>query len=149
VPDRAVGRTAGLAAGRTGQTKDVGWNIGVSKTLPHPLERVWSYLVSRDGLTTWLGPGAELGSTKGDTYRTDTGTTGELRSLRTGDRVRLTWRPADWTHDTTVQVTVVPNGAGRTRLNFHQEWLADAEERESQRAHWKGVMAAVEQDLAC
>jgi uncharacterized protein YndB with AHSA1/START domain len=135
-------------AGQTGKTKDVGWNIGVSRTLPHPLEQVWDFVVSPEGLATWLGPGARLGTAKGTAYRTDEGTAGELRSLRTGDRVRLTWRPADWTHDTTVQVTVRPNGEGRTRLTFHQEWLADAEERERQRAHWQAVMARVRERLA-
>ncbi|MGW5051060.1 SRPBCC family protein [Actinokineospora sp. NPDC004072] len=132
----------------SGQTKDVGWNIGVSKTLPHPLERVWAYLVGAEGVGTWLGPGASLGTAKGDRYTTDTGTVGELRSLRSGDRVRLTWRPADWDHDTTVQVTVQPSGPDRTVVRFHQEWLAGPEERERQRAHWQAVMAAVERDLA-
>jgi hypothetical protein len=62
-----------------GQTKDVGWNIGVSKTLPYPVEQVWALLTSGD----------------------------------------------------------------KTVLGFHQEWLADAEERERQREHWRAAMARV------
>ncbi|MGH3862022.1 hypothetical protein [Actinokineospora sp.] len=50
--------------------------------------------------------------------------------------------PADWDHDSTVQVAMVATG-GRTKLTFHQEWPADAEERERRRAYWKSVMDTV------
>ena len=125
----------------TGQTKDVGWNIGVSKTLPYSVEQVWALLTSVDGLRLWLGD-VTLGTRKGDRYETADGTVGEIRSFHPHDRVRLTWRPADWTHDTTVQVAVTGNG-DKTVLRFHQEWLADAGERERQREHWRAAMARV------
>jgi uncharacterized protein YndB with AHSA1/START domain len=125
-----------------GQTKDVGFEIGVSKTLPFPVERVWQVLTSPEGVRLWLGDGVELGTAKGDRYETADGTTGEIRSFHEHDRVRLTWRPADWDHDTTVQIAVHAQGA-RTRLTFHQEWLADADERARQRDHWRAVLATV------
>jgi uncharacterized protein YndB with AHSA1/START domain len=124
-----------------GQTKDVGWNIGVSKTLPYPVEQVWALLTSEAGLRLWLGDVA-LGTRKGDRYETADGTVGEIRSFHPHDRVRLTWRPPGWTHDTTVQVAVTGKG-DKTVLGFHQEWLADAEERERQREHWRAAMARV------
>ncbi|OLF16396.1 SRPBCC family protein [Actinophytocola xanthii] len=129
-----------------GQTKDVGWNIGVSRTVPHPVERVWQLLTSPRGLRLWLGD-TELGTRKGDPYRTTDGTVGELRSRHENDRVRLTWRPATWDHDTTLQVAVRPRGETRTMLRFHQEWLADAQEREHQRDHWRAVMDKVVEAL--
>ncbi|MGW0659922.1 SRPBCC family protein [Streptodolium elevatio] len=125
-----------------GKTQDVGYEIGVSKTLPYPASVVWEFLTDDDGLAVWLGPGAELGREKGTPYRTDDGTEGELRSWREMDRVRLTWRPAGWDHDTTVQVAIRASGE-KTMLRFHQEWLADGRERERQREHWRAVMDAV------
>ncbi|MFE2555159.1 SRPBCC domain-containing protein [Streptomyces sp. NPDC059352] len=110
-----------------GLTRDAGWEIGVSKTLPLPVATVWEFLVSPEGLALWLGPGAALPA-EGDPA---------LRGLRPGDRVRLTYG------DTVLQVTVSPASGDRTVLTFHQEHLADAEERERQRAHWKGVMAEI------
>lgn len=133
-----------------GKTQDVGYQIGVSKTLPYPASVVWEFLTDDDGLALWLGPGADLGPGKergkGTAYRTDDGTEGELRSWREMDRVRLTWRPADWDHDTTVQVAIQASGE-KTMLRFHQEWLADGQERERQRAHWKAVMDSVVEAL--
>lgn len=123
-----------------GKTKDVGFEIGVSRTLDHPPEEVWAFLTGADGLAVWLGQGVALPAERGEPYRTLDGTQGELRSLRPLDRVRLTCRPPGWDHDTTVQVAIRPAGKGRTMLRFHQEWLADAEERERQRDHWRAVM---------
>ncbi|MGW5195605.1 SRPBCC domain-containing protein [Kribbella sp. NPDC004138] len=54
--------------------------------------------------------------------------------MRANNRVRLTWQPVDWSHDSTVQVTVSASSGG-TVVRFHQERLASAAERERQRAH--------------
>lgn len=130
-----------------GKTADVGWNIGVSRTLPYPAETVWDFLVSREGVAIWLGPGVELPREKGAEYETASGTVGEIRSYVENDRVRLTWRPDDWDHDSTVQVRLSGSGA-KTTLRFHQEWLSDAEEREEQRAYWQDVTERVVAALA-
>ncbi|WP_329621771.1 SRPBCC domain-containing protein [Streptomyces sp. NBC_01255] len=110
-----------------GLTRDAGWEIGVSKTLPLPVAAVWDFLMSPEGLSLWFGPGAAL-PVEGDPA---------LRSLRPRDRVRLSYG------ETVLQVAVSPAGDGRTVLTFHQEHMASAEERERQRAHWKGVMAEI------
>ncbi|MFB6722606.1 SRPBCC domain-containing protein [Kribbella sp. NPDC056345] len=128
----------------TGQTKDAGWNIGVSKTLPYPVSDVWDFVISPAGVTLWLGKGAELAD--GAAYKTADGTVGEVRSLHENDRVRLTWQPHDWSHESTVQVAVSAAGS-KTVLRFHQERLADADERERQRTHWQQVMAAMIEGL--
>lgn len=125
-----------------GKTKDAGWEIGVSRTLPVPVDEVWRVLTGDEGLAVWLGAGAVLEPSKGARYETDDGTVGEVRSFHPLDRVRLTWQPVEWDHDSTVQVAVRGDG-GRTTLRFHQERLADADERERQRAHWQAVMERV------
>jgi hypothetical protein len=81
-------------------------------------------------------------SEQGAGYETARGVHGETRSFRELDRVRLTWQPPDWSHDTTLQPTVRYVGVGRAILVFHQERLADASEREQQRRHWQGVITA-------
>jgi uncharacterized protein YndB with AHSA1/START domain len=133
---------------RTGHTKDAGWEIGVSRTLPFPVEEVWDFLTSAAGSAVWLGAGVHRLDEPGVAYQTEAGTTGEIRSFRPRDRVRLTWQPADWDHDSTVQFTVTPTAGNRTRVVFHQERLVDAAEREQQRAHWQGVMDALVAALA-
>lgn len=132
----------------TGRTKDAGWQIGVSKTVDNPIEQVWNFLTSTAGTAVWLGNGVTALDETGSAYETADGTTGQTRSFRREDRIRLTWQPPDWDHDSIVQVTVTPSGYDRTVIRFHQDRLVDAREREQQRTHWRAVMASVVAALA-
>ncbi|AEN11753.1 MULTISPECIES: hypothetical protein [unclassified Streptomyces] len=126
----------------TGLTQDAGWEIGVSRALPRPVEALWEFVTSDEGVALWLGPGVRLPTEKGAGYRTDDGVEGELRSYRPGDRVRLTHGP------TTVQVAVSPGRSDdRAVLRLHQEHLGGAGEREERRAHWRNVMDRIEAAL--
>ncbi|MFT4187487.1 MAG: SRPBCC domain-containing protein [Aeromicrobium sp.] len=124
-------------AGTTGKTKDAGWQMGVRRTLPIAAEDAWEFLVG-EGLPLWLGH-TSLGDRAGEPYVTEEGVSGELRSRTDGRRVRLTWRPSDWSHDTTLQLTVLPAATGAT-IAVHQERLADADERERMLTHWTAVL---------
>jgi uncharacterized protein YndB with AHSA1/START domain len=122
-----------------GKTADAGWQIGVSCTVRRPVGLVWDTLVSDPGVATWLGRGVSFPVDVRDRYETVDGTVGQVRSFRPGDRVRLTWQPEGWDHETTLQVAVVATRTG-TSIRFHQERLAGPDERERQRVHWRGVL---------
>lgn len=139
---------AGWRRAEVGRTRDAGWQIGVSKTLDHPIEDVWAFLTSPAGTAIWLGDDVTVLPERGAGYETAGGVRGETRGFHELNRIRLTWQPPDWAHDTTVQLAVTPAGEGRTRLTLHQERLADAAEREQQRRHWQSVMNAIAKALA-
>jgi uncharacterized protein YndB with AHSA1/START domain len=126
-----------------GKTKDAGWQIGLSRTIPVDIGEVWRYLISPEGLAVWLGPGIETSLEVGSGYRASDGTSGQIRSLRHLDRIRLTWRPADRPSDATVQIAVTPTRTGCT-IRFHTERLYDADERGRMRAHWEVVADRIE-----
>jgi hypothetical protein len=44
-----------------GLSKDAGWEIGVSKTLPYSVPELWEFVSSAEGIAVWLGEGAVLG----------------------------------------------------------------------------------------
>ncbi|CAN5416586.1 SRPBCC domain-containing protein [soil metagenome] len=96
-----------------GKTKDAGWQIGVSRTVALSAEECWRVI---EDPAAWLGGPAD-----------------DVRSFRPLDRVRVGW------NGTIVQVAITPAKTGTT-VRFHQERLADADERERQRAHWKAVL---------
>lgn len=131
-----------------GRTRDAGWQIGVSKTVDRPVDEVWDFVTSAAGVAIWLGEDVTVMPERGAGYETSAGVRGETRGYRELDRIRLTWQPSDWTHDTTLQLTVSKVGAGKSRLVIHQERLVDAAEREQQRLHWQGVMNALVAGLA-
>ncbi|MFD1714777.1 SRPBCC domain-containing protein [Amnibacterium flavum] len=124
----------------TGRTRDAGWELGVRRTIPVPSDVVWAFLVG-DGVTVWLGETA-LPERIGQSYRTSHAVTGELRGWTAGRRVRLTWRPAHWEHDSTFQVTVIPAATGST-IALHHERLADQGERDHMLVHWRAVLEAL------
>jgi uncharacterized protein YndB with AHSA1/START domain len=137
-----------MRAREVGHTRDAGWEIGVSKTIDRPVEDVWGFITSPAGIAIWLGEGVSVLPERGAGFETAAGVQGETRSVRELDRVRLTWQPGDWPHDTTLQLTVRSAGAGRAILVIHQERLADRAEREKQRSHWQGVVNAIAAALA-
>jgi uncharacterized protein YndB with AHSA1/START domain len=142
------GEERGGPALTTGLTRDAGWQIGVSRTFPCDPDHAWGVLTANEGLARWLGLVDGLPEERGEPYRTADGTTGELRSFRPADRIRLTWRPPGWDHDSTVQVALsVPRSKQpdrpRTVVRFHQERLAGPDEREAMRAHWASVLDAL------
>ncbi len=121
----------------TGLTRDVGWQIGVSRALPHPLPVVWDFISSPGGLALWPGPGAALTPERGAPYRTDAGVTGEVRGYRPATAFASPTEPprSRWPSPRSAEA--------RTMLRFHQDHLASTEEREQQRAHWRRIMDQV------
>ena len=122
----------------TGLTKDAGWQVGVSRTVPVDIDLAWARLTSPDGLDAWLGVGARPDPEVGSTYTADDETTGEMRSWRERDRLRATRKRSDEDHETTIQITVSPT-AGGTRIGLHQERMASQAERSAMREHWRSV----------
>ena len=129
----------------TGQTKDAGWEVGVRKTVEAPLDTVWTFLVG-PGLPLWLG-NTTLTLEKGAPYDTDDDISGTVLAVTEGLRVRLTWRPGEWNHDSTLQLTVKQAATGTT-IGFHQERLSGREERKIMLGHWKEVVQTLDDAIA-
>ncbi len=122
----------------TGKTKDTGWEVGVRTTVPAPVPAVWAFLLG-DGLPIWLG-NTTLVLEKGAEYETDDDIRGHVISHSENVRLRLTWQPGEWDHDSTLHVTVKAAETGTT-IGFHQERLAGRDERRIMLGHWKDVTA--------
>ena len=130
----------------TGLTKDAGWEVGVRTTVAAPVRAVWDFLLG-EGLPLWLGEIRSLPTEKGANYSTADGVRGSIRSFTDGYRVRLGWQPDDWPHDTTLQLTLKESATG-TSVAFHQEHLADRDERRMMLGHWKSVAAVIEKHFS-
>lgn len=120
-----------------GKTADVGYQIGVRRTLSCGEEDLWSLILSPAGMSVWLGGAIELAD--GASYTLDDGTRGEVRVYKPWSHIRLTWQPEGWARPSTVQVRVGAASRGTT-LSFHQENLADGEARTAMKAHWERVI---------
>ena len=122
-----------------GETADAGFQVGAQRTIDAPVERVWEWLTTAPGRDIWLGRLEELPLVKGQRYETIDGISGEIRTIRPNDRIRLSWKPSDWPKASTVQVTVTPKGE-RCTVGFHHEKLPDVDARKSMREQWLAVL---------
>lgn len=130
----------------TGKTKDAGWEVGVRTTVAAPVPEVWAYLLG-EGLGTWLGRITALPTEKGADYATTDGVKGTIRSRTENVKLRLTWQPSDWPHDSILQLTVRETITGTT-IGIHHEKLADRDERRMMLGHWKNIAAEFDRHFA-
>ena len=126
-----------------GETAEAGFEIGVQKTFNLPAEQAWDLLTSTAGLKTWLGDVTGMQFIKGQKYRTSEGVRGEIRSLKPGERIRLTWQPADWSKSSTLQFSIIPK-KNRVSIRIHHEKLAGETERSQMRDRWREVLERLE-----
>jgi uncharacterized protein YndB with AHSA1/START domain len=118
-----------------GETAEAGFEVGVRRSVDASLEDVWELLVSRPDL--WLG--GRVAFRKGERYSVP-GATGEIRVVKPGDRLRLTWQPEGWTEPATMQIALSRSQSGKTTITWHLEKLPDAEARDAMRAHLRDAL---------
>ena len=125
-----------------GETAATGFQVGVVRTLPLRADELWERVATRP--EEWLGAGATLTLEPGEGYevpgrRGVPGVRGEVRVVKPGQRVRMTWQPDGWKKPATLQLTLVPKTRG-VSLHVHMEKLPDAKAREAMREHWSRVI---------
>lgn len=125
-----------------GHTKSQGWEIGVRRTFPVTPAKAWETLMSPPGLALWLGDKTPLKLQKGQPYKTQSGTVGEIRSYTEGSLIRMTWEPSEWDFASTLQIRVLPAKTGAT-ISIHHERMHNSDQREAMRQHWTAVIEAI------
>lgn len=124
-----------------GQTKTVGFQVGVRRTFPISQEKAWEIVTSPEGLDLWLGEGAGASVVlqPGQQYVSKAGS-GEIRIVRPLQQLRLTWKKEGWQNPSTVQVRILPKAGQKTTISFHQEKLADKHVREEMKVYWEKIL---------
>ncbi|MCL1701276.1 SRPBCC domain-containing protein [Lysinibacillus sp. Bpr_S20] len=122
-----------------GQTKTVGFQVGVRRIFPISQEEAWNLVTSQDGLNFWLGESTNIILEPGQKYITKFGT-GEIRVVKPLQQLRLTWQKIGWEKASTVQVRFIPSSNNKTTISFHQEKLSDENVREEMKKYWKKVL---------
>ncbi|MBB6733831.1 SRPBCC family protein [Cohnella zeiphila] len=129
-----------------GLTRTTGYQIGVRRTLPVARDRIWSYLLSPEGLKAWLGDLAKLELEPGRAYRTGDGSVGEVRVVKPLEQLRLTWQPRGWERASTVQIRLLAVDSGKTTVAFHQEHLDGPLTRARMKLRWEEAIDRMTND---
>jgi uncharacterized protein YndB with AHSA1/START domain len=126
-----------------GLTKDVGWQIGVRRTIDVSPGVLWDFIISPGGMRCWFGDVDDFSWDAKAVYALPDGTHGEVRVFKPHSHVRLTWHPPAYPHASTIQVHVISKG-DRAVLAFHQEHLPDQQAREDRRAFFRTALDKIE-----
>jgi uncharacterized protein YdhG (YjbR/CyaY superfamily)/uncharacterized protein YndB with AHSA1/START domain len=131
-----------------GETATTGFQVGVVRTLPFEAQEMWRRVATQ--AERWLGAGAKLTLEPGAGYevpkrRGAPGVHGEVRVVKPGQRIRMTWQPDGWSKPATLQLTLVPKARG-VSFHVHMEKLPDAKAREAMREHWSRVLEGLAKD---
>ena len=105
----------------TGQTRDLGWQVGARRTFPLEVADAWHLMLSKPWLQRWSGLAAlELDDPA-------------VRSLTTCRLARVR------TPHSLVQLRVLPAASGTT-VAFHEEHLPDELTRLQRKDHWTHLL---------
>lgn len=127
-----------------GQTKSVGFQVGVRRTFPISQEQAWALITTAEGVHSWLGEGTTIILEAGHKYHSRTGT-GEIRIVKPLEQLRLTWQKEAWSRPSTVQIRILPKERNKTTISFHQEHLSDQTVREEMKRHWESVLDSIKE----
>jgi uncharacterized protein YndB with AHSA1/START domain len=123
-----------------GETADTGFQVGVQRTVAATVPEVWDLITARPEV--WLGEEAFVAFAEGEHYEIP-GASGEIRVVKPGDRLRMTWQPEEWPAPATLQLTLAETGSGKTAIQAHLEKLPDADAREAMRARWREALERI------
>ena len=120
-----------------------GFQVGVQRSVAASPAEAWELVVSRPEL--WLGQGASVAFEEGERYEVPAGdgapgASGEIRVVKPGARLRMTWQPEGWARPATLQLTLLESGPTKTATHAQLEKLPDADAREVTRERWRGAL---------
>lgn len=118
-----------------GLSRDSDYQISVQRTIDFPLERVWDFLISKEGLIIWLGSNTFDKWETGIKFITKDGIKGKVRVFKIYSLIRLSWKMAGWDNESILQVRII-EFASKTVLSFHQEGLQDQQQRTQMKQYW-------------
>lgn len=128
-----------------GQTQDVGFQFGIRRTFPIPIEDAWNFMFSKKGLSIWLGTFNGL-KTKVK-FITKEGIEGLFRVFEPLSHIRLNWKKQEWDNMSTLQVRFIGNEE-KTTISFHQEKLLNSKQRDEVKQYWNKIIERLLQELS-
>jgi uncharacterized protein YndB with AHSA1/START domain len=129
-----------------GETASTGFQVGVQRSVAATATDAWELITSRP--EAWLGEGVSIAFEEGEQYEVPArkgapGASGEIRVVKPGERLRMTWQLEGWPTPATLQLTLLGSGSGKTAIHAHLEKLPDADAREAMRERWREALERI------
>lgn len=120
-----------------GQNQKGLYSVTTTKTLSIDQKSAWELFTSERGLRAWLNPMSEITFAPKNYFEIEGGIFGEIRTMKSPERVRFTWQDSDWEKPTFVQAYILARPQGKSMLIFMHDSIKSAALKEDLRLHWK------------
>ena len=135
--ERARGKRA------VGQTAEAAFQVGVQRTFAAGIMQVWEVVTTQADL--WLGDGAAISFEQGARFNVppsgdSPAATGEVRIVKPGDRLRMTWQLEGWPRPATLELVLSESRSGKTVIHADLQKLPDAQTRETMRGWLRAAL---------
>ncbi|ROI06972.1 hypothetical protein EGI16_02020 [Chryseobacterium sp. G0240] len=116
---------------KTGLTKDAGWQFGIRRTVALPLNEVWDYLFSDEGMKLWTE-----------------GVDENFSTFKKYSHIRTQWKLKGQTHTASLQIRVIAaSKTGKTTIAIHTDQLKDELQREQVKEYWTKVIKDITDEI--
>jgi uncharacterized protein YndB with AHSA1/START domain len=130
-----------------GQNEKGLYAVTITKTVNCTQKKLWNFLCSEKGLQFWLRPMSEFHLKKGECFEVSGGIFGEVRTIKSPEKVRLRWENMDWDKKSVVQIYLVPREKGRCMLVVQHDQLASPRIKEAQRGYWRQIVDTISLEI--
>jgi uncharacterized protein YndB with AHSA1/START domain len=139
-----------IAIGRRidGRSEKGEYTVTATKSIAASGQTVWKKLISEEGQKYWLQSLSTVSFKPGQTFETEDGFFGEIRTLTAGKKMRLSWQNPDQPEKSYVQVFVVARKGKNTILAFTHDKIKDKRFRENIRQRWRNSLEVMAKLLA-
>ncbi|MGI5951596.1 MAG: SRPBCC family protein [Brooklawnia sp.] len=126
-----------------GETADTA--VVVSRTLPHPVKKVWDVLMTDEGSEALLGPGAHFGQ-KGYTWQSHDGRQGVIRTFHPLEEIRFSWRMKDAATPSMVAVNLTVADEESTEVEIKHNRLESGANHNWLTDRWSAALDRIESE---
>ncbi len=135
-----------IAIGRRveGQDSKGLYSVSCTKTLSIEASRLWRFLVGTKGVSIWMKPLFPVKIKIASHFETEDGFFGEIRTIKVGRRLRMSWKDENETRTTYVELIIVPLAAKKTILVVQHMQLKNLKIQSAMRKRWKEILVGIQ-----
>lgn len=137
----AIGYETAIGKRIEGRNLKGEYTLSASKTFPIGAKELWKFLASPNGIEIWLKPLSEFTIKPKSFFEAEGGIFGEVRTMKEGERLRMTWQDTDWAKPSILQLWLVGRSKNKSILVFNHERLQDSRSKVFLKEHWKQVLS--------
>lgn len=123
-----------------GQNYKGEYSATITKSVTMTQNALWKLLTSSKGISAWLKPMGKFSLKPKNSFEVPGEIFGDVRTVVSPKRIRLSWQDSDWEKKTYVEIHVVGRPNKTSMLVFSHDGLKTPAHKEKMRKHWRSAI---------